>query len=493
MRRLRGTHNTVKRLAGYAFRRRRISIPLGVLLVIVIAAAGWNLSRLRSRAATPTVVIAALAALPRPTRVVAFSEGCSTSRCHSGFAVVASAKADRAIHVPVAAGRCDQCHAPDRGGHEYPLLRSNTQLCTNCNATMSASVVEHADLSADGCMECHDPHGGPDRALLRVRSTQETCVRCHQGHSAQVRHAPGVAGHCETCHDPHGSSQPGLLRSATVVENCRECHEAATAATLNSVFSHAKVTGSCGGCHDPHAPSQKNLLPASLRETCVSCHRDVGDTMTDATVTHNPVLKGEQCVRCHDAHGTDHPAMLRNSEVEVCMSCHNQPVVAADGRKVPSMSSVVTRPVVHGAVRQGECSACHSVHGGNHKKLLQEANAIAPHGPYDGRNFALCYSCHDPKLVNDSARTQFRDGDRNLHQAHVKSGERSMGCGACHVVHSGEQPRLMATSVNFEGSSWAMPMKYELAEQGGRCASACHETIEYSRAPGGARAGGGRP
>jgi predicted CXXCH cytochrome family protein len=180
--------------------------------------------------------------------------------------------------------------------------------------------------------------------------------------------------------------------------------------------------------------------------------------------------------------------MLRSTQAEICLSCHDKPVKTADNRVIASMASLSTSPVVHGAVNHGDCSACHSVHGGTLKNLLVAVNTAFPHGQYDRRKYALCFSCHDARLAESAARTQFRDGDTNLHEAHLRTGERSIGCGACHAVHDAELPRLIAKAVRFEGSTWAMPMSFSLTADGGTCASACHETLEYNRNPGGVRA-----
>lgn len=478
----------ISKIATVLRRRRRAAIITTFVVVVLLAAATWRIARSHADARKTrealqhsVATVAETTPLPRPTTPVHFSDGCMTARCHADLKQVP------VLHAPVGQNACGTCHLPDAGNHTYPLRSEPGHLCTQCHNTVHAGKIQHAVLSDDACMACHDPHAGRDRSLLAAGTTQANCVQCHPTHAGQIRHAAAVGQHCEMCHDTHVSDNRGLLNTPRVIDNCRECHAQTVAHTESGAHTHLNVKGSCLGCHNPHAAETKGLLPGPARETCVSCHTDIGTQLADATVTHDPVLKGEACTRCHDPHASDQPAMLIKSQAQVCLSCHDKPVKANDGRTVPAMDSVLTQPVKHGAIAVGECSACHSVHGGNHKKLLREANAIAPHGMYDARNFALCYSCHDARLVTDADRTQFRNGDRNLHEAHLRSGERSMGCGACHAVHGGDLPRLIAKSVNFEGSSWQMPMGFSLTPNGGRCASACHETLEYSRADGGVR------
>jgi len=477
----------ITRLTQALRRRRRTAITVAALAALTLTIGTWRVLRARADARSsphdtqPALVVIDTSPLPRPTSRVHFSDGCMTARCHTELVNVPVA------HKPVVERACATCHRPDTGNHVYPIRDDPRRMCTQCHDAIKPTRIQHASMSDDACMACHDPHKGRDQYLLAAASTQANCVQCHPSHAGQVRHAAAVGQHCEMCHDPHGSDNRGLLTAPSVRENCRECHAAVVNASDHKRHTHNNVKGSCIGCHDPHAAENKGLLPASQRETCLSCHKDVVETIADATVTHDPLLVSEPCTRCHDAHASDHPAMLVASQTNVCLSCHAKPVVARDGRSIPSMAALLERPVTHGAIAAGECSACHSVHGGNHRTLLREANTIAPHGPYDSRHFALCYSCHDPRLVTDTNRTQFRNGSRNLHDAHLRSGERSMGCGACHVVHSGDLPRLIAKTVNFEGSAWQMPMGFSLTATGGRCASACHETLEYSRAGDGVR------
>ena len=251
-----------------------------------------------------------------------------------------------------------------------------------------------------------------------------------------------------------------------------------------ALYSHFGIDGSCTACHTPHAGDTAGLLKRPARESCLECHPEVRAALADTTVPHAAMLTQEQCTRCHDPHASGNPAMLRSSEAEVCMSCHGQPVTATDGRTVPAMNAAAANHAVTGHDR---CSACHTVHGGTHKRLLRGAISAAPIGGYDRSNYALCFSCHDARLAESAASTQFRDGDRNLHELHLRRGDRSRGCAACHAMHADGEPRMIAKSVPFEGSGWMMPMGFSLTAQGGRCGSGCHEPIEYSRREGGAR------
>lgn len=457
---------------------------------VILASGWWLLHGVPGRTVSPPPspgrgVIQPVAA--RPVEKVTFEQGCVTSACHTVRDEPAF------VHLPAGDRACGSCHSEDVGGHRYPLLRPRAELCTLCHATGLHQPVQHQGMTADGCLGCHQPHGGASRAMLIAGSPSETCSSCHTRAEGPVRHPPYAEQRCDLCHDSHGSESKGLLRAGGLSGTCGSCHARVVATMAASPHSHRGAEGSCTGCHAPHTSANKGLLRAPGREGCVGCHAEVGRTVAGATVPHDAVLKGEQCIRCHDPHASDRPGMLRDSQAAVCLSCHDRPVTARDGRKVASMAGMRDAAGGHDVAGHRECSGCHSVHGGTHERLLKGAGPGAA-GP-DRENYALCYSCHDRKLAEASGATQFRDGARNLHEVHMRPGDKPRACSSCHSVHALGEPRLIGKTVNFEGSGWNMPMGFVPTPEGGRCGSGCHEALEYSRRPGGAGAGrnGGAP
>lgn len=414
----------------------------------------------------------------RPTRVVSFADGCTTSNCHTALATAP------ALHATTARGACDACHLPDAGDHTFPLVRARTDLCTACHNTGTRQAFQHGAMTGDTCLACHDPHAGNSRALLAADTTEAMCSACHVRNDARNAHMPYASGACTECHDPHGADNPHLLLGGAGPDHCARCHAPITLAVRTAAHTHGAVEGSCAACHEHHASNSPQLLHAQPRDLCIGCHGDIAAALSEAVVSHDPVLKGRQCVTCHDPHASDNRKMLREDQPTICLDCHDEPVVAADGRTIPSMAaSLASSPVVHGAVAHGDCSACHSVHGSTHQRLLQRINPSLLTGPFDLRNYALCFACHDPGLAISSAATAFRDGSRNLHRVHLGDGSKSRGCSACHAVHAGELPRLIASTVDFEGSGWLSPMNFTITPDGGSCAPGCHEPMSYSRAP----------
>jgi len=481
--------------------RPRLVIALCALVGVgAIAGLGWWKFRAKppepAPAPTPVaaqekpLIVPAAVPAPRPTKVVTFADGCVTAECH------AMRGSSPWLHTPVAKGDCASCHKPDAGGHVYPLVRDKSELCTSCHDTTWHTPVQHAAMTDNACLECHDPHAALTNDLLRAKTVRDTCSTCHPRSEGLVTHTPYADDRCELCHNSHGSDRRGLLRTASLEDNCRSCHPATADHTTGSLFSHAKVEGSCLACHSPHTAPQKGMLTAPPRELCVSCHKDIGETIAGAKVSHDAVLKGERCVRCHDPHGSDRANLLRNDQAAICLSCHSKEVKAADGRMVASMADIANQAPGHEVKGHQECAGCHSVHGGSHAQLLRGVAEKIPMGPYDALNFSLCFSCHDQALATDADATQFRDGDRNLHAVHLSPSDNKVrGCASCHAVHSVGDPRLIAKTINFEGSGWHMPMEFTLREDGGSCGGACHEPLRYSRLPGGtgAKLKGGKP
>lgn len=433
---------------------------------------------------------------PRPEYVVEFAEGCVTDECHAlmsrGLSALGSAP-PMTIHEPVERAACQECHAPDSGGHTYPLLRTGDTLCSHCHqdggpAGLGGQMFRHkAMFTEEGCLACHDPHTSAGSSLLVGQTVEQTCAQCHLAAEGEHQHWPYVTGQCSACHEPHGSDTVALLRTGGaggVEDHCRMCHAETADAMAVMPHSHLNAEGSCLACHGAHATNWKRLQKFEPLRGCVSCHAEVAETVTGARVSHDAVLTGDQCISCHQPHASLKAMMLRDDHGSVCMSCHSEPVMATDGRRIPEMATTINaKGLIHGPVAAGNCAACHSIHGGEHARLLKELNPTVLVGGFDIRNYTLCFSCHDQELVlaNSGEATEFRDGDVNLHRVHVQAGESARSCAACHAVHSSDRPRLIAETVAYDGSPWIMPMGFYLTPDGGGCAPGCHEPLQYRR------------
>jgi predicted CXXCH cytochrome family protein len=437
---------------------------------------------------------------PRPDHVVEFSDGCVTAECHASMSGTYSVPRTRTIHEPVAQHACEECHALDAGGHTYPLLRTGEALCSHCHQTGGLGPSQHKAIADEGCTACHDPHTSSGRFLLIADTVEQTCARCHPASGGDHRHWPYAMGQCDVCHEPHGAGPPSdaraLLRGwgvgtaraggaeGGVDGHCRLCHAETVDAMAGSLYSHRDAEGSCLACHSAHAASWKGLQRSEPRLGCIGCHDDIALAIDGARVSHDAVLIGDQCASCHEPHASANAMMLRDDHAPVCMNCHSEQVATLDGRHIAAMAATLAAsPLVHGPVAAGNCAACHSVHGGQHARLLKEIYPTVLVGGFDTRNYALCFSCHDQNLalVDTAEATRFRDGDVNLHRVHLQAGDRSRSCAACHAVHSSNRPRLIADTVAYDGSPWMMPMGFVLTPDGGGCSPGCHEPLDYSR------------
>ena len=86
-----------------------------------------------------------------------------------------------------------------------------------------------------------------------------------------------------------------------------------------------------------------------------------------------------------------------------------------------------------------------------------------------------------PKLLDAEETewgTNFRNGDRNLHQLHI-NGNKGRNCRMCHNLHGSSQKFLIEEKVGF--GNWEMKMNFVPEEQGGSCLPGCHGRLTYKR------------
>lgn len=417
---------------------------------------------------------------PRPTQVVSFEQGCTTAECHAGFLGVG-------VHEPVQQAACEACHLPDSGGHTYPLVAEGDGLCRKCHEELGQGSIQHAAMTKEGCLACHEPHRSDAPALLVGEDVETTCRRCHARATGLVRHEPYEQGRCAACHEPHESEYAGLLRGGAGRDHCRQCHADLVERVESLRHTHAGIERDCQSCHSAHATTRESLLTRDAGVGCLECHEQIRATVEEAAVAHGAVMDGKRCVSCHNPHASDVPNMLRDQQALVCMACHDKEQQARDGTLIRSMKGMGAAEVVHGPVEQSQCSACHSVHGGTRDRLLKQLAPRVVYGPFDIRNYALCFQCHDQALALEpttTTATQFRHGERNLHWVHLAGRGQGRSCGQCHAVHASASPRLIAEQVAYQESQWMMEMNFKLQDDGGSCAPGCHEPLTYVRGQG---------
>ncbi|MBZ0172440.1 MAG: cytochrome c3 family protein, partial [Phycisphaerales bacterium] len=405
---------------------------------------------------------------------------CATAECHAGYLF------SEHVHGPVSEGACGVCHAPDSGGHVYPVSDRPQRDCAACHDIGARHEFRHMAMTEDGCLACHDPHVSSLPGLLTEDSVGATCAACHPTTAGHVGHEPYVEGECTSCHDPHAEDNRLLLHGGEGGDHCGLCHGVTVETMRNAQHN---FDGDCMRCHSGHASDWPGLLGEDSALQCLRCHEGVREMIETSVVTHRGAMTDRRCVTCHLPHASREDSMLRENQIGVCISCHDTPVEAIDGRTIPDMTPAVqSAEHRHGPVDHGRCNLCHSVHGSSYARLLRGSNPELVIGEFDVRNYALCFSCHAEALVTEAestAVTAFHDGTRNLHHLHVASGGRARSCSTCHVVHGGSRPRLMADFAVYEGSARKMPLGFTMTERGGSCAPGCHEPLAYDRETGG--------
>ena len=314
---------------------------------------------------------------------------------------------------------------------------------------------------------------------------QKTCVSagCHApGPNRGVpRHVPFLEGRCLTCHEDHATSTPLRLRPGGDAL-CLSCHTAMER-NADGALKHAAEGKSCLACHEPHQGRVRGLLRGEQQLLqCAACHADFLKRAQAQPHRHQYFDPRSDCVDCHYAHRRSEFHYLRDNVSETCLTCHNLPI-QIQGRKLEDVArELKTLPHRHGAMEKGSCPVCHTPHGSPQPSLLVAGYPAGDYQPYKHDDYALCWKCHDSKLVESASGlevTAFRDKATNLHRVHVVELKRGRGCLLCHEAHASAQPRLIRQSVRF--GQWLAPIEWKATDNGGTCSTPCHRPREYTR------------
>jgi len=297
-------------------------------------------------------------------------------------------------------------------------------------------------------------------------------------------HAPYAMGECDICHVRNSREDPGPIKGAEVNALCYECHGEFEHPTARVI--HAAVEDSCTNCHNPHNSAYRKLLINKVPRLCVTCHEDVWDQATKAPVQHEAVTLLDSCLNCHTPHASDAGNLLKGPAYNLCIGCHSvDGLTDGDGEVLTNFSTLLKEnPVVHAPIEARDCSACHTAHGGKIFRLLVTEYPAEFYAPYNPENYKLCFTCHNSEIVSaeeTTTLTDFRDGNRNLHDVHVHKKERGRTCRACHEVHAAPQPHLIRDGVPYGKSGWILKINYTPTPNGGSCEKTCHGAFSYDR------------
>lgn len=438
------------------------------------------------------------ATVPPTTRVVS----CTIGDCHGAQTRY------RYLHGPVAADFCKACHDyDDAKNHTFLFKQTGAAMCEFCHIGKSdtAGLTVHEPVEEGKCISCHNPHGSSRKLLLSAPTTREVCSGCHEDVLAGRKeiHKPIADGDCLTCHKAHSSIHPGLLRQEKR-QLCLSCHPAIVSprvelppfpptlesnhdlrlSAVPSQTVHEPMSEDCSTCHENHASNHASLLRETTRELCLSCHEPIKELMTSGIQAHDDLNGDRSCLNCHLPHSSKADHLLRDEEVEVCLGCHAEEIVLDSDRIIASVSEIADPDVtLHGPLAEGTCKGCHNPHGTAFPHQLVASMPDEFFRQFEPEAFGLCFSCHDPSLVNSvetDQATNFRNGTRNLHALHIlEQGEKGRNCRVCHTAHASHGPGMIHRSSPF--GQWEIPLGYEQTETGGGCAAGCHRAFYYDR------------
>ncbi len=296
-------------------------------------------------------------------------------------------------------------------------------------------------------------------------------------------HAPFEAGDCSICHQRDDKKNPGPI-NMPVNELCFSCHDELQDQINKREYKHPAAQQSCVNCHDPHDSRYPKLLIADTKTLCLSCHADIKKIVDTAKVSHGALDTEKSCANCHNPHAANVEKLLIEMPFDLCLSCHDTgDIEDHDGKKLTDMKKLLdTHKVWHAPVAAKDCSACHQPHGSANFRLLVLPYPAKFYSPYDPKNYALCFNCHDDQMLADprtTTLTSFRNGDLNLHYVHVHQ-ERGRTCRACHDIHAANQLHLIRDGVPYGPKGWILKLHYTKTPTGGYCTRTCHQKHEYN-------------
>jgi predicted CXXCH cytochrome family protein len=299
---------------------------------------------------------------------------------------------------------------------------------------------------------------------------------------AVASHMPYEAGDCSICHARADPKSPGPVAKRGP-ELCVDCHDELQHITARA-FKHPPAIDACTNCHNPHNGRQPKMLHADVRTLCGTCHPKVASAAEAAKVKHGALEVERACANCHNPHGSDVEKLLLQLPFDLCLTCHGKDDVQdRTGKKLMNMKKYLAENKVwHPPVAGKDCSVCHEVHGGDNFRLLLAEFPPTFYAPFDPKNYALCFTCHDEQMVTAAETTTltgFRNGARNLHFVHVNRPDRGRTCRACHEVHASNQERIIRETVPYGSKGYLLALHYSKTPTGGQCTRTCHATRAY--------------
>jgi predicted CXXCH cytochrome family protein len=383
----------------------------------------------------------------------------------------------KVVHAAMAKMTCGQCHRPTQrlgkcksaAASAWALQKPQGELCGSCHAEKDLSSKFSVKHTFKGrCVECHDAHASDRPKLMRAEG-KKLCLSCHDSRSGKrdvtlridltkrVVHRALEKKDCQECHDAgHGGASPKLLKVAQP-DLCYGCHDRKDQA---KVVHTAVRQGECLECHEAHSSNLPALTKRPRDELCTQCHET--EPLLSHRVKHAPVGEG-RCLECHGPHNGERPNLVRATGKALCMKCHDAKAAKGKGTPTEAFRIDMERKVVHGALKDGDCTDCHETrHSTDQGHLLKKAPPELCYGchkrkdgasyPHSAVRLGRCMGCHEPH-TSDRARLLTKATTKemcfNCHQddvtgrAVVHKPVAEGKCDACHSPHGSASPFLM--------------------------------------------------
>jgi predicted CXXCH cytochrome family protein len=321
--------------------------------------------------------------------------------------------------------------------------------------------------------------------LAQDKPVAQKCTDCHKKTNAKTFvHEPSKES-CKNCHQPTGKPHPtedveGFKLIEEVPQLCYTCHDPLN--TKKTVHPPVKG-GTCLDCHEVHSSNQKKLVFVAPPDLCFSCHGELEKHLDTIQGIHQVVKNGSACLNCHSPHQSAQPKLLLVTERDLCLKCHDK-TITTEQRTISNIKNELDKnKFIHTAIIKNGCTGCHDPHGSVQKTLLKASFTNETYVSAKTKdNIALCFTCHNPGLLEMSkvadTITGFRNGDANLHFKHVNK-KKGRNCVVCHAIHAAPNEKLLVDKKRF--GNWDMPLRYTKTETGGSCITACHAPRTYSR------------
>lgn len=391
------------------------------------------------------------------------------------------------VHSP-AKKKCERCH--ETNGNEHPLdnivaftlADTIPNLCYSCHDPKNEEDHVHDPIQKGECLLCHSPHSSPNLYLVTADPISKLCDQCHTLDipEANMTHQAITDGDCQGCHNPHQADNEKFLNSTNTSGLCRSCHRNQRK-ELKLEHVHSPFKEDCFKCHQPHSSKENHLLDYKPKELCISCHEEFVSAIHEMPLIHQAVNEADACLNCHTPHASVEKELIRSKEKDLCLNCHDATIETATNIIANIGQFLEEGNTIHGAIEEEGCSICHNPHASEEHTLLVGSFPIGKYAPAKTNNFALCFKCHDKELLENpvtKTATNFRNGEQNLHYAHI-NGNKGRNCNLCHNVHGSENKHLINTEVQF--GNWEMPVNYTQLENGGTCLTGCHSEKKYVR------------